>query len=130
VLNHIWQCYIDENGSAIHLSAQVYYTTFLNAIRSFYNLEEYPINIAGIFMAHIDPIYAKGFHANYSAHSQACKRLAITQRCILINMLQALIKVEAAVTNILEIVHVNQHSGEQFYQAPAGTAPAFPNLAE
>jgi hypothetical protein len=32
VLNHIWQCYIDENGSAIHLSAQVYYTTFLNAI--------------------------------------------------------------------------------------------------
>ncbi len=32
VLDHIWQCYIHENGSAIHLSAQVYYTTFLNAI--------------------------------------------------------------------------------------------------
>jgi hypothetical protein len=32
VLDHIWQCYIDKNGSAIHLSAQVYYTTFLNAI--------------------------------------------------------------------------------------------------
>jgi len=129
VLNHIWQCYINENGSAIHLSAQVYYTIFLNAIQSFYNLEEYPINIAGIFMAHIDPIYAKGFCANYSAHGQARERLAITQHCILIDMLQALLKAEAAVTNILEIVCVNQRSGEQFYQAPPGTAPAFPSLA-
>jgi hypothetical protein len=130
VLDHIWQCYINENSSAIHLCAQVYYTTFLNAIQSFYDLEEYPINIAGIFMAHINPIYAKGFCANYSTHSQARERLAITQHRILINMLQALIKAEAVVTNILEIVRVNQRSGEQFYQAPPGTAPAFPSLAE
>jgi hypothetical protein len=34
------------------------------------------------------------------------------------------------VTNILEIVHPNQRSGEQFYQAPPGTAQAFPSLAE
>jgi hypothetical protein len=81
-------------------------------------------------MAHIDPIYAKGFCANYSAHSQARERLAITQRRILINMLQTLIKAETAVINILEIVRVNQHSGEQFYQVPPGTAPAFPSLAE
>jgi hypothetical protein len=130
MLDHIWQCYINKNGSAIHLSTQVYYTTFLNAIQSFYDLKEYPINIAGIIMANIDPIYAKGFCANYSAHSQACEHLAITQHCILINMLQALIKAEAAVTNILEIVRVDQRSGEQFYQAPPGTAPAFPSLAE
>jgi hypothetical protein len=58
-------------------------------------------------MAHIGPIYAKGFHANYSTHSQVRERLAITQRCILINMLQALIKAEAAVTNILKIVCIN-----------------------
>jgi hypothetical protein len=112
VLDHIWQCYIDENGSAIHLSAQVYYATFLNAIQSFCNLKEYPINIAGIFMAHINPIYAKGFCANYSAHGQARECLAITQRRILIEMLQVLIKAEAAVMNFLEIVRVNQRSGE------------------
>ena len=81
-------------------------------------------------MAHIGPIYAKGFHANYSTHSQVRERLAITQRHILIDMLQALIKAKAAVMNILKIVRINQHSGEQFYQAPPGTAPAFPSLAE
>ena len=58
-------------------------------------------------MAHIDPIYAKGFRANYSAHGQARERLATTQRRILINMLQALIKAEAVVTNILKIVCIN-----------------------
>jgi hypothetical protein len=81
-------------------------------------------------MAHIDPIYAKDVRANYSAHGQARKRLAITQRCILIDMLQVLIKAKAAVTSILEIVRVNQRSGEQLYQAPLGTAPASPSLAE
>ena len=55
VLDHIWQSYIDANGTQIRLTAQVYYTTFFNAVRSFYDLEEYPINIAGIFMDHIDP---------------------------------------------------------------------------
>ncbi len=46
-------------------------------------------------------------------------------------MLQALIKAKAAVTNILEIVPVDQRGGEQFYQdppAPPGAAPAFPSL--
>jgi hypothetical protein len=32
VLDHIWQSYINKNGGTIHLSAQVYYTTFLNLI--------------------------------------------------------------------------------------------------
>ena len=61
VLNHIWQSYIDQDGTQVRLTAQVYYTTFLNAVRSFYNLEVYPIDIAGIFMDHIDPSLAKGF---------------------------------------------------------------------
>ena len=61
VLDHIWQSYIDANGTQIRLTAQVYYTTFFNAVRSFYDLEEYPINIAGIFMDHIDPSLTKGF---------------------------------------------------------------------
>jgi hypothetical protein len=68
VLDYIWQCYTDADGVHHKLGAQVYYTTFLNAIRSFYNLEEYPIDIAGIFMAHIDPTYTRGFCANYPDH--------------------------------------------------------------
>jgi hypothetical protein len=47
VLEHIWQCYVDADGKTIKLGAQVYYSTFLNAIRSFYDLEEYPINLVG-----------------------------------------------------------------------------------
>jgi hypothetical protein len=43
VLNHIWQSYIDANGNQIHLTTQVNYTTVLNAVCSFYNLEEYPM---------------------------------------------------------------------------------------
>ncbi len=35
VLDHIWQSHIDQEGTHIRLNAQVYYTTFLNAIRSF-----------------------------------------------------------------------------------------------
>ena len=49
VLDHIWQCYVDNEGKPVQLSAQVYYSTFLNAICSFYDLEEYPINLTGIF---------------------------------------------------------------------------------
>jgi hypothetical protein len=45
VLEHIWQCYVDVNGNTVKLGAQVYYSTFLNAIRLFYDLEEYPINL-------------------------------------------------------------------------------------
>jgi hypothetical protein len=32
VLDHIWQSYVDEKGVPVRLSAQVYYSTFLNAI--------------------------------------------------------------------------------------------------
>jgi len=39
VLEHIFQSYIDHNGNHQRLSAQVYYTTFLNAVRSFYDLK-------------------------------------------------------------------------------------------
>jgi hypothetical protein len=43
-------------------------------------------------MAHINPIFAKGLHANYSPYNQAHECLVITQHCILIDMLQALVK--------------------------------------
>jgi hypothetical protein len=39
VLDHIWQSYINQEGTHIRFNAQVYYTTFLNTIRSFYDLE-------------------------------------------------------------------------------------------
>ena len=32
VLEHIWQCYVDVDGNTVKLGAQVYYSTFLNAI--------------------------------------------------------------------------------------------------
>jgi hypothetical protein len=53
VLNHIWQSHVDANGKPVKLSAQVYYSNFLNAICSFYDLEEYHINLARIFQDHI-----------------------------------------------------------------------------
>jgi hypothetical protein len=71
VLDHIWQSYFNKKGVAVQLSALVYYSTFLNANRLFYDLEEYPLDIAGIFMAHIDPTYAKGVCVHYPSHSQA-----------------------------------------------------------
>jgi hypothetical protein len=74
VLDHIWQCYVDAEGTQVGLTAQVYYTTFLNAVHSFYDLEEYPIDIAGIFMDHIDPSLQKGFHPG----SPALERLWIS----------------------------------------------------
>jgi hypothetical protein len=61
VLEHIWQSYIDDSGVPVRQSAQVYYTTFLNAMRLLYNLEEYPIDVAGVFMAHIEPTLMKSF---------------------------------------------------------------------
>jgi hypothetical protein len=70
VLDHIWQSNTDVDGTPHWLGAQVYYSTFLNGIRLFYNLEVYPIDIAGIFMAHINPTYIKGFRANYSKHGK------------------------------------------------------------
>jgi hypothetical protein len=101
VLDHIFQSYIDQDGNHQRLSAQVYYTTFLNAVRSFYDLEEYPIDIAGIFMDHIDPRLAKGFRINYPDFGKARSRGALEQRTLLTEMLGALIKSETSVTNIL-----------------------------
>jgi hypothetical protein len=49
VLDHIWQSYVNADGKTVKVSMQVYYTNFMNAICSFYNLvEEYPINLAGV----------------------------------------------------------------------------------
>ncbi len=78
-LDRIWQNYTNADGAQHRLGAQVYYTTFLNAIRSFYDLEQYPIDIAGIFMAHIDPTYAKGFWSNYPDHKEIRSRVALDQ---------------------------------------------------
>ncbi len=131
VLDHIWQSYVDQEGTHIRFNAQVYYMTFLNAIRSFYNLEDYPINIAGIFMDHINPTLAKGFCTNYPDFGKARPRVALTQHTLLTDMLSALIKTENNVSNILEIVS-SVHDGKQFHMVPSpgGTAPAFPSVAE
>jgi hypothetical protein len=115
VLDHIWQCYIDADGKTVQLSAQVYYSTFLNAICSFYDLEEYPINLAGIFQDHIGLSLQKGFHSHYPLYGQTRTKLAITQRLILFAMLNALIKAENDLTNIRDIIRVEQHGGEQFH---------------
>jgi hypothetical protein len=61
VLEHIWQSYIDDSGVPVRQSAQVYYMTFLNAMRPFYDLVEYLIDVAGVFMAHIEPTLTKSF---------------------------------------------------------------------
>jgi hypothetical protein len=71
VFDHIWQSYINKDGTQVRLTAQVYYTTFLNAVGLFYDLKVYPIDIAGIFMDHIDPSMAKGFQMNYPDFGKA-----------------------------------------------------------
>ena len=71
VFDHIWQSYINQDGTQVCLTAQVYYTTFLNAVGSFYDLEVCPIDIAGIFMDHIDPSMAKGFQMSYPDFGKA-----------------------------------------------------------
>jgi len=119
VLDHIWQCYVDAEGTQVRLTAQVYYTTFLNAVRSFYDLEEYPINITGIFIDHIDPSLQKGFRMNYPDFGKARPRAAMDQRTLLTDMPTALIKTEASVDNILQVVGVHR-GGKQFL---SGTAP-------
>jgi hypothetical protein len=133
VLDHIWRNFTNADGVQHRLGAQVYYTTFLNAIWSFYDLEEYPINIAGIFMAHIGPAYAKGFQSNYPDHRKIRSCVALDQRQILTGMLTALIETKNKVSNILDIVRVNQQGGEQFlassHHAASSTA-SFPSIAE
>jgi hypothetical protein len=104
VLDHIWQCYVDAEGTQVRLTAQVYCTTFLNAVRSFYDLEEYPIDIACIFMDHIDQSLQKGFRMNYPDFGNARPRAAMAQRTLLTDMLTALIKTEASVSRKERIV--------------------------
>jgi hypothetical protein len=113
-LNHIWQCYINTSGTTVQLSAQVYYSTFLNAIRLFYNLKEYPINLAGIFQDHINPLLQKGIRAHYPLYGQTHTKAAFTQQSILVDMLNVLINAENDLTNIRDIVWVEQRGGEQF----------------
>ena len=92
VLDHIWQCYVANDGKPVALTVQVYYTTFLNAIHSFYDLEEYPIDLAGIFQDHINPSLQKGFCSHYPAYGNTRPKAAITQHMLLVEMLNALIK--------------------------------------
>ncbi len=131
ILDHIFQSYVNQEGIHQRLPAQVYYTTFLNAVCSFYDLEEYPIDIAGIFMDHIDPRLAKGFRINYPDFGKARSRNALNQLTLLTDMLGALIKTETSVSNILEVI-TDARGGEQFLMAPppGGFAPAFPSVAE
>jgi hypothetical protein len=86
LLEHIWQCYVGADGNTVKLGAQVYYSTFLNAIRLFYDLEEYPIDLAGIFQDHIDPSLKNGFRVHYPNYGQTCTRAAQQQRTILVDM--------------------------------------------
>ena len=129
VLEHIWQSYVDDKGAHVRLSAQVYYTTFPNAIRFFYNLDEYPINIMGVFMSHIDPTCSKGFKSRYPNHAQICDYSAVVQRRIHSEMLATLSQVETDVSHILEIVGGDKRGGKQFHGSiPSGSS--FPSLAE
>jgi hypothetical protein len=130
VLNHIWQSFVDQEGKHIRLTAQVYYRTFLNAIRLFYDLKMNPINVAGIFMDHIDPTFTKGFRAHYPDFGKARPRVAFTQRCLLTDMLSALIKTENDVSNVLEIVSGAQGSKQCHMAPPGGAVPAFPSVDE
>ena len=133
VLDHIWQSYIDADGTQICLTVQVYCTTFLNVVCFFYDLEEYPIDIVGIFMDHIDPSLTKGFCMNYPGFGKARPQAAITQRTLLTDILNALIKAEASLSNILKVVDINvAGEGEQFLAGtPSGeTAMSFPSIAK
>jgi hypothetical protein len=118
VLEHIWQCYVDVDGNTVKLGAQVYYSTFLNAIRSFYDLKEYPIDLAGIFQDHIDPSLKNGFRVHYPTYGQTRTRVAQQQSTILVDMLNALIKAENDLNHIRDIVRVKQRGGEQFHLSP------------
>jgi hypothetical protein len=63
VLDHIWQSYVDAYRKTVELSTQVYYTNFMNAVCSFYDLKEYPIDLAGEFQDPTDPSMQKSIHA-------------------------------------------------------------------
>jgi hypothetical protein len=68
---------------------------------------------------------------NYPGFGKARPRAAITQCTLLTDMLNALIKAKASVSNILEVVGV-AHGSEQFLVGtPSGeSALSFPSVAE
>ncbi len=119
VLDHIWQPYVDVNGKTVELSTQVYYTNIMNAVCSFYNLKEHPTDLAGVFQDHMDPSVQKSFHVHYPNLGVTCLHNAITQHSILMDMLNALIKAENNLTNICNIMRIEQRSGEQFAMGQA-----------
>jgi hypothetical protein len=128
VLDHIWQSYVDANGKTVELNVQVYYTNFMNSIRSFYDLEEYPIDLAGVFQDHMNPSMQKSFCVHYPTFGATCSRDGITQHSILMDMLTMLIKAENDLTNILDIVRVEQCGREQCHASDI--CPTMPSVVK
>ncbi len=58
VYDHIWQSYVDAEGKMVQLSAQVYYSTFINAIDPFMILR----SICLILLAFFKTTYYKSGH--------------------------------------------------------------------
>ena len=127
VLDHILQSYVDQDGTHIRLTAQVYYTTFLNAVCSFYDLEKYPITSLVFLWITLTQPFAKGFRIKYPAFGKACSRADLTQFTLLMDMLSALIKTENSVSNILKVVGVPR-GGKQFHMVPSPGGAALSGL--
>jgi hypothetical protein len=80
-------------------------------------------------MSHIEPTLMKSFCTHYSDFGQTRERTAIVQRRILTDMLKALIRAEADVSNILEVVGADKRAGEQFHATPT-VVSSLPSVAE
>jgi hypothetical protein len=102
---------------------QVNYTNFMNTIRSFNNLEDYPINLAGVFQDHMNSSMQKSFRAHYPTFGATR-----SHDTILMDMLTALIKAENNLTNICNIVRVEQRGGEQFHAGKI--CPTIPSVTK
>jgi hypothetical protein len=89
ILDHIWQSYVDTNSKTVELSMQVYYTNFMNAIQSFCDLKEYPVDLDKVFQDHMNPSMQKSFCMHYPTFGATHSCNAITQRSILMDMLTA-----------------------------------------
>jgi hypothetical protein len=66
---------------------------------------------------------------HYPDFGQARKRTAIIQHRILMDMLKAVIRAEADISNILDIVSADKRGGEQFHVKPSAV-PAYPSVTE
>jgi hypothetical protein len=80
----------------------------MNAIHSFDYLKEYPIDLARVFQDHMDPSMQKSFHTHYPNFGATRLRPAITQRSVLMETLNALIMAKNNLTNIWDIVRLEQ----------------------